>query len=263
MPHTIDSGWRGWCWVLWAVSVLPTVGYALPVEARQPHPVYTLLPAACNPLFAEVETLWHWQDYEASMLCADAHASIATASRVATSQEVSVEQMPSLEWKTVHETEKLRPIAGVSAGIASFGTFDGDVTLNLPLIGTTLLSSRTGFLDFGAMVGVGLGGFYVHLGIEFPLYYKYPNFWSLDFTVGTAYNLGFFLEPAWESTGFWRGGPTVNLELGLFRISTVVAVGMAGEYCATSFLCEASPGAYIGLGIALIESTTGLPSQRE
>jgi hypothetical protein len=121
-----------------------------------------------------------------------APASIVTASRVATSQEVGVEQMPSLEWKTVQETEKLRPIAGVSAGIASFGTFDGDVTLNLPLIGTTLLSSSTGFLDFGAAVGVGFGGFYTHLGIEFPLYYKYPNFWSLDFAMGTAYNLGFF-----------------------------------------------------------------------
>ena len=152
------------------ILVLPTVGYALPVEARQPRPAYTLLPAACNP----VETLW--QDYEASMWCTGAPASIATASRVATSQEVGAEQMPSLEWKAVQETEKLRPIAGVSAGIASFGTFDGDVsTLNLPLIGTTLLSSSTGFLDFGASVGVGVGGFDTHLGIEFPLYYKYPK----------------------------------------------------------------------------------------
>jgi hypothetical protein len=261
MPQTIDKGWRGWFWVLWAVSVLPTVGYALPVEARQPRPAYTLLPAACNPLFTGVET--PWQDHEASILCAGAHTSVATA-RVATSQEVGVEQMPSLEWKTVHETEKLRPIAGVSAGIAFFGTFDGDVsTLNLPLIGTTLLSNSTGFLDLAASVGVGLGGFYTHLSIEFPLYYKYPNFWSLDFTVGTAYNLGFFLEPTWKSTGFWGGGPIVNLELGLFRISTLFAVGIAGEYCAKSFLCDAGPGAFIQLGVAFIESTTGLPSQRE
>jgi hypothetical protein len=264
MPNTDNNGWRGWYWGICAVSVLVTMWCVSPVEARRPRPAYTLLHAVCDTSLDVVDTLWHLQDHAEPILCVGSSASVAAASPVAASQESGADQMPALQWKTVQEIEKLHPIARASTGLAFFGTFDGDVgTLNLPLLGTTLLSSRTGFVDFGAMVGVGLGGVYVHLGVEFPLYYKYGKVWSLDFILGTAYNLGFFLEPTWKSTGFWGGGPIVNLELGVLRISTVFAVGIAGAYCVQSFLCDAGPGAYIALGAALIESTTGLPSQRQ
>lgn len=264
MPNTVDNGWRGWCWVLMAVVVLATVWCAPSVEARRPRPAYTLLHAACDSPLDLVNTSWHAPDHKEPPPCVGSRASVAAASLVDASQTPGSDQLPALEWKAVHDTEKLRPIAGAHAGIAFFGTFDGEVeTLNFPLVGTTLLSSSTGFWDFGATVGVGFGGLYVHLGLEFPLYYKYPNFWSLDFAFGTAYNLGFFLEPTGESTGFWGGGPIVNLELGLLRLSTLFAVGIAGEYCGQSFLCDAGPGVFMTLGVALIDSTTGLPSQRE
>ena len=169
---------------------------------------------------------------------------------------------PALEWKSIQETIRLRPTAGASIGIEWFGTFDGDVSVvNVPIVGTNLVSMSSGVLNFGSAIGVGLGGVYAQFGFELPLYFKYPNFWSLSFTFGTIYNLGFFLNNNWESTGIWGGGPKFILELGVLRITTTLALGYAGRYC-RSFLCDGGVGTAIILNVALIGETTGLPRQR-
>jgi hypothetical protein len=168
---------------------------------------------------------------------------------------------PDLEWKPIQETVRLRPTARAGTGITWFGTFDGEVSvLNLPSIGTNLLSMNSGLINFDSAVGVGVGGVYAQFGFELPLYYKYPNYRSLSFVFGTIYNLGFFLNEPWESTGIWGGGPIFILELGVLRIATLFAVGYADRYC-RSFLCDAGVGAAISLNLAFIGETTGLPRQ--
>jgi hypothetical protein len=198
-------------------------------------------------------------DEALSLLCEPTQ--IASNPTSSPDESAPADIFPALEWKSIQETVRLRPTAGASVGMNWFGTFDGEVSvLNLPIIGTNLVSMSSGLINFGSAVGVGLGGVYAQFGLELPLYYKYPRFWSLNFMLGTNYNLGFFLNETWESTGIWGGGPKFILELGILRISTTFAVGYAGRYC-RSFLCDAGVGGSISLSLALIEETTGLPQQ--
>jgi hypothetical protein len=221
---------------------------------------YSLLHSECESELASTEGLLSLPDPPSSLMCGRARAAVTQG---ASADESAQEELfPALEWKPVQETVHLRPTAGAAVGINWFGTFDGEISvLNLPIVGTALLSMSSGSINFGSAVGLGLGGLYVQFGLELPLYYKYPHFWSLNFILGSIYNLGFFLNETWESTGIWGGGPKFILELGVLRITTTFAVGYAGRYCG-SFLCDAGVGTSISLNLAFIEETTGLPRQQ-
>ena len=274
-PRSVADG-LGRCCLVSFLSFLATILWGQGVLAQaypqgrlrvNPTPVamhpspgsYSLLHTTCGSELARTEALLTLPEESPSLLCGDTQA----ASYHASSQDelTQANVFPTLEWKSIEETVRLRPTAGAAVGMTWFGTFDGEVSvLNLPIIGTNLLSMDSGLINFGSAVGVGLGGVYAQFGLELPLYYKYPNFWSLNFVLGTIYNLGFFLNETWESTGIWGGGPKFILELGILRITTTLAVGYAGRYC-SSFLCDAGVGGSISLNLAMIKETTGLPRQ--
>ena len=252
--------------VLWVQGVLAEAypqgrlsGNPTPVAAPPSLGAYSLMHAACDSEVAWTEAMLALSGEALSLLCGPTQM----ASNPTSSQDESAlaDIFPALEWKSIQETVRLRPTAGASVGMTWFGTYDGEVSvLNLPIIGTNLLSMSSGLVNFGSAAGVGLGGVYAQFGLELPLYYKYPKFWSLNFVLGTIYNLGFFLNETWESTGIWGGGPKFILELGILRITTTFGVGYAGRYC-RSFLCDAGVGGSISLNFVLIEETTGLPRQ--
>jgi hypothetical protein len=254
MPMTrYASGCRIWCHAL-RLACLLSVWWCVP-QAYAWHlpgrtsPTYSLLRSECEPMPYQMPT----SHAEQSLRCAGQRVFAVSAPTASTPQGAA------LEWKSVHDTVKLRPIAGASISIASFGTFDGDVSVvNVPLVGTTLLASTGGAVNFNSSIGLGIGGFYLHAGVRVPLYFKYPHFWSLDAVFGTAYNLDF----RFRSDGFWGGGPALNLELGLVRVGFLVALGLATNYCGESFLCDPGFGGYVALGVALIKSTTGLPQYK-
>lgn len=231
--------------------------------ARYPLVHHSLRDVDCAPL-PNLPIMLGWeQDEIGDVPCDDLHRAPGADRMADTHRDTDTEQEPGLRWRSVDDTQKLHPTAAPSVGISWYGTFDGEVsTLNFPIVGTTLVAVRKGLFNFDSSVGVGVGGLYLQAGISVPAYYKYPRFWSLNLSLGTAYNLGFFLEPRWKSTGFWGGGPEFILELGLLRVHSLLSFGVATTYCTKSFMCDVGPGLLVSLGISLIEETTGLPSQR-
>ena len=166
-------------------------------------------------------------------------------------------QSPDLTWKSIEETEHLYPNLVASYGISWVGRFDRNVeTFNIPILGATAIS--TGPLDFTATAGIGINGLYAIAGMSVPLYYKYPNFWSLDAYIGTTFNLDF----DGKNVVFWGGGVAWHLEFGVFRFSVNVGAGAVGRYCSPDVLCELGPGINTSLLVTFIKETTGLPTQR-